>query len=404
MSVVGNVDQWSRESVSGWAADPNDPDAEVEVVSLIDGTEVGRTVANLPRPDLRRTGRFGGGNHGFALRLPPLPVVSNYQVSIRPVGRDSPLPNGTRVFEPTAPEELERQLTVATIRELIPIIVTHIPRSGSTLLMDILSKHNKVVVARHYPYEVKVAMYYALAAQVMTAAGDHERSGSPTEFMRQSVSLPFDPYNHPTFYDVFGHESLAKFFFDDQVTASTKEFCRSMVTKYYHTLAIAKGTVGALYFAEKCELSSTFRSTLRSLFPRLKELVLVRDLRDTYCSYKKYFAHSDVTPEYAMQVIRNSAETLIGIKDANDPDVLFVRYEDCLLNASVALRGIYEFLGLEMGPISVGADQMKLFDIHATSSSPAESIGRWKHDLVGDELKTFHTKVGPFLEAFGYDA
>jgi hypothetical protein len=136
----------------------------------------------------------------------------------------------------------------------------------------------------------------------------------------------------------------------------------------------------------------------------LKELVLIRDLRDTYCSYKKYFAKADVTPEYAMKIIRNSAETLLSIKERDDPSILFVRYEDCLLSAAVALRGLYDFLGIEMGPISVGADQAKLFGVHATSASPAESIGRWKQDLIGDERETFYKAVGPFLKLFGYES
>jgi hypothetical protein len=404
MAIVGNVDVLSRDAVVGWAADLEAPDVEIEVIILMDGRPIGQVVANKYRSDLQQIGRFGRGYHGFTFRFSSVPIMERHQVTVHAVGREMVLPNGAKEFDPVAVAELERQLTELAGCEMTPIIVTHIPRSGSTFLMDILSRHNKIIVARHYPYEVKVAMYYALASAVMTSPGDHERSGAPTEFMRQSFTLPFDPYNHPEFYDVFEDDSLARFFFNNYAAAKTQEFCRSMATKFYNMLSISERKGGALYFAEKCELNNRFRLTLRKLFPQLKELVLIRDLRDTYCSYRKYFVNKTVaTPEYAMGVIRNSAEILLSIKERDDPSILFVRYEDCLLNPAVALRGVYDFLGIEMGPISVGADQAKLFGVHATSASPAESIGRWKQDLVGDERETFCKAVAPFLKSFGYE-
>jgi hypothetical protein len=403
MSIAGNVDLLSRTGASGWAADPSDPDKEVQVAALMSGKEIARVVANRPRPDLQKTGRFGRGQHGFSLTFPLQPIIEGGSLTICPVGSELALANGTREFEPIDSGALALSLSNTADHYLKPLILTHIPRSGSTLLMDILSGHDGIIVARHYPYEVKVALYYAMAAQIMTNRGDHEKSGSPTEFMRQHFSLPFNPYNHAQFNDVFNDEFTARWLFDIHLTKRTNDFCRSVAMDYYNMLSTTQNKTNALYFAEKSELNDAFRARLRAIFPELKEIVLVRDFRDTYCSYKTYFSKSGFTRAAAMQYFHNSVRNLLTIREQGDSTTLFIRYEDCLTNPDLTLRSVYEFLDLSMGPISVEDDKMKLFAVHATSESPIASIGRWKHELVGEERGALDREIGPFLQAFGYE-
>jgi hypothetical protein len=43
-----------------------------------------------------------------------------------------------------------------------------------------------------------------------------------------------------------------------------------------------------------------------------------------------------------------------------------------------------------------------LFGSHATSRSPAESIGRWRRELSREQLERCRP-LAPFLEDFGYE-
>ncbi|HEV8689978.1 MAG TPA: glycosyltransferase, partial [Ideonella sp.] len=75
---IGAVDQVSEACVSGWAWDPQDPDANV-LVDILDGEMLLATVrADLSRPDLQELG-MGHGRHGFAIALGPgvLPMAEH---------------------------------------------------------------------------------------------------------------------------------------------------------------------------------------------------------------------------------------------------------------------------------------------------------------------------------------
>jgi len=43
-----------------------------------------------------------------------------------------------------------------------------------------------------------------------------------------------------------------------------------------------------------------------------------------------------------------------------------------------------------------------LFDRHATSESPAASIGRWKHELDAEQIAACERQFGWFMDMFGY--
>ena len=130
-------------------------------------------------------------------------------------------------------------------RDLVPIIVTYIPRSGSTFLMSILAKQHDIVVADHYPYEVHVAHYYAHAGHVLTSAADHEYSGSPTEFMRNKHGLSFNPFDHPEF------AALEEQSFRSHIKMRTQEFCRAMANDYYNHLSVHQDRPNANSFCRE---------------------------------------------------------------------------------------------------------------------------------------------------------
>lgn len=58
--------------VAGWAVDPTNPGARVEVELYVDGRFVAHGVAALPRPDVVAAGRAAGPDCGYSFPLPAL--------------------------------------------------------------------------------------------------------------------------------------------------------------------------------------------------------------------------------------------------------------------------------------------------------------------------------------------
>ena len=64
--LAGNVDFITFVHASGWAWLPDEADAAVEIEAVLDGTVIGRTIADQMRPDLAKAG-VGTGRYGFTL-------------------------------------------------------------------------------------------------------------------------------------------------------------------------------------------------------------------------------------------------------------------------------------------------------------------------------------------------
>jgi len=279
---------------------------------------------------------------------------------------------------------------------LAPVALVFVPRSGSTMLMDILTRHPEIVIANHYPYEVRVATYYAQAHHHLSSPGDHQRSGTPSEFMRDFDRLSLNPFCHPEFADLFSRTSTQQRFYAWAADKS-RRFSQDAARGFYTALAQDQNKSGARFFVEKSELNARFRFVLRDTFPDLREIVLIRDLRDLYCSYRRYFTLSD--PEQASGLVAHAARLLLSLRESDD-NVLFIRYEDLLHRPQQALDSLSTFL--QIAPIrsepTDGARQT-LFSRHATSATPEASVERWRHDL-GEERTVLYDELGPTLQAF----
>ena len=67
-TLRGQVDVADRRSIRGWAQDTRWPDAPVSLLVTLNGTLIGRSIANQFRQDLADAG-IGAGRHGFTLEF-----------------------------------------------------------------------------------------------------------------------------------------------------------------------------------------------------------------------------------------------------------------------------------------------------------------------------------------------
>jgi GT2 family glycosyltransferase/glycosyltransferase involved in cell wall biosynthesis len=124
---IGTVDEVTAGRVAGWAWDPAQPDASVQV-DVFDGDEHLTTVrAGLDRPDLQALG-MGNGRHGFAIEFGPavLPLaLHRIHVRRRADGTElhrSPwtLRRDEAGFDASASAQLARQVAAECARARLP--------------------------------------------------------------------------------------------------------------------------------------------------------------------------------------------------------------------------------------------------------------------------------------------
>lgn len=388
------IDYCGVDRVAGWVVDTERPGFPSFVKLIVNGAELARGEASNVRHDLNAV--FGSSSHGFDFRFdPPLSPHRSHYVSLQ-------LGDGSQVVRDFAIVGPSQGAGVGD--GIAPILLSSTGRSGTTILMKKLGTDPSIVVAGNYPYEFKLLTYYAHALKVLPQPVDslhdplvvgadklHEHPG------RLGANPFFDPifvnqFSPPDrFLDLFGRLAMGRL-------AAT---FASLTRDFYQEVGDQQGKVNPAYFIEKCDVLTDSRDHARIQFNSLKEIVLVRDLRDVFCSSQSFWS---VGPGF-MQNIIEAKDHLVRIKREMRPaDTLLLRYEDLILDEESCIRRIAGFLGLGR-PLaaSTAEEDSTLFETHGTSTEPVASIGRWKRDLLPDQRALFRNSLSDFLETFGYD-
>lgn len=160
-------------------------------------------------------------------------------------------------------------------------------------------------------------------------------------------------------------------------------------------------------FAEKTPRNVLFFPAILSAFRRRVRLVhIVRDGRDVVTS-----RHPKDPDAYWVSPDRWVSEAGAGLKMADDPRVLTIRYEDLVGGFEETLRQLMAFIGEEL------PEEVLDFRRHATvRKGPwvrnpelrglySGSIGRWKRDEHAERVKQLMAdpKAVELLELLGYE-
>lgn len=74
--IRGAIDVADATRIAGWAYDPREPNARLEVQLFIDGQFVATRRAEEPREDLVRAGAAQNAQHGFTFSVPALQLAA----------------------------------------------------------------------------------------------------------------------------------------------------------------------------------------------------------------------------------------------------------------------------------------------------------------------------------------
>jgi hypothetical protein len=384
------LDVATRERVSGWALDLTPPRSGLTVRVLVNDEVRFQGAADRFRPDLEQV--YGTGAHGFDFAFePPLPDEQLCQILI------CASQNNEILVARTLPAIAQNHDGYQRIQ---PIFVSFSGRSGSTIMMKMLSTSPDVVVAGSYPFEVMLSAYYGHAFSVLTQPGDHIRSSNPSNICEDMFRVGANPFYHhqcanniqsPTaLYDILGR----------QLKNGINDTFRDTILEVYETLAGAVPNAKKRYFAEKSTLHSSIREAIKCIFGKPKEIVLIRDLRDIYCSSRAFWpAGADF-----LNTMNAVNDSYMRINREPDLSTLVVRYEDLVMERERTAQRIAGYLGLSEPLQMDEVSESDLFQKHATSADPKASVGRWRRELNVGEKELFAQRFGDFFRAYGYEA
>ena len=359
----------------------------------------GRIIAEaklLPRPDVEQA--YPDRLHVTGFDIGAVPAVLGAREPLK-IAMTSMSGRHTTLFE----IELEYSADEAATRSadfiLAPIVA--LPRSGTTLLSELLHSSPSVLGDDQYPYELR------LGPQL---AGEWFDSLQPWSHVlaedRSAVTV--DP-NYATICRILRAADT-----DAQTGA---EFDRMFEASRCHY----REKLGALYrmsapkpaariIAEKVGLGIEL-DLLEALAGPIKPIFLIRDPRDLLVSMRRfnekrgvYEFHEARTRNYG-EVLHHMAVDLFNLTDLYDRcrgDRLLVRYEDLARQPATTLREILGYLGAEAGQAQTPGTPSLIPDVHVTSASIDASIGRWQHDLTPGEAARANWHLRPFLERFGF--
>jgi hypothetical protein len=387
--LKGFLDVVTREQITGWALDTDKPDASLKLAVFANGRKLVRGIADRSRSDL--ISLYGHANHGFNFSLsPPLSSAETYRLSIRDVETNR-IVSDTYLFASPSP--------AIPAQECRPILLTSTGRCGTTIMMDILSKMPNVTVAGTYPYEIKLLTYYAQAAKVLCSPAYEDVWKDPSSIHIDPMHVGLNPYFNHQYSNTFHDRERLYNFFGQFSTDTIVEAFREIIKEFYKTVASEKRIETPYYFVEKCDVLAQNRSYLKLLSLGRKEILLVRDLRDAYCSAKSFWS---VKPDFIGKLIE-AKNALLKVYSERDEALLLIRYEDLIERRNEVIESIAAFLAVPFSQPTPPPNDLALFKTHGTSSTPGNSVGRWKRDLTPEEAIVFSENFSDFTATFGYE-
>jgi tetratricopeptide (TPR) repeat protein len=248
-----------------------------------------------------------------------------------------------------------------------PVFLVGFPRSGTTLLEQILAAHPAISTSDEKP----------LLDPILDAAGD-----TP--------------------------ESLDAFLADLPETAAA-------LRAAYWENAQATGAADGQLFVDKLPLNLVWLGLIGRVFPNARIILALRDPRDAvFSAWQRVFQAN--TAMLRMLTLPDTADYydaamragMAGQAACPDLDITEVRYEDVVENTEAEARRVIAALGLDWDDKVLHYRESLAPGISTPSASQVaqpiyrSAIGKWRH--YANHLEPVMERLAPWVEKWGYDA
>jgi hypothetical protein len=389
--------------VSGWVVARNSGARHVEILSndlLLRTVEI-----NVPRPDVVTAHPMAPAQSGFWTMIGTLGLSRDFELELHVVledGSHAPLGwvRGRRTpiesrFDPS----------------LRPLILTSLGRTGTTLVMRLLSAHPRVVTHDTFPYEIGPAKYWLHTLLVLAEPANHRESSTPEHFFEDMWHVGHNPFHTAPMTD----SAAVRRVLGRDVVHRLAAFVQESIDDFYTAVAADQGKPQATFFAEKFHPDRLSR-TAWDLYPDARELILVRDPRDMIASIYAFNAKRGTigfgrdrfaTDEQYLAHVARRMQELVDAWSERRSVSLLVKYEDLVGQPRETTEAILSYLELERTRDLVTAmlDHAMTgseLEGHRTIEDARASVGRWRRDLLEPLREVSENAFAPVLAALGY--
>jgi hypothetical protein len=403
---VGPRDVYDVE-VAGWVLGRGVAVTGIEV--HVEGAVVKRAPIDQQRPDVAADypGHPGAAVSGFRTWVGVVGLEPGAAMQVRAV-----LDDGTRARLGTV-KLTRRPVASGFVPKLQPLMLTTMGRAGTTWTMRLLSEHPQIVVHRFHPYELRTARYWWHMFKVLSEPRDPYHSAQADRFQTNRDTVGKNPfYPEPIAVTPGLGEWMGRTYVERLC-----RFCQQQAEDTYELIARAQGQPDAVYMAEK-HRADGMPWLVWELYPRAKEIFLVRDFRDVLSSmiafnakhgYRAFGpAHLQSDEEFARFLRTSTVRQLSRAWPKRQDRAHLIRYEDLMRDTEATLRGMLAYLELDAsdavvdGMIERASEENESSRRHRTSAGADASIARWKQSLSPSVQAVCNEVYADVLEQFGY--
>jgi hypothetical protein len=247
------------------------------------------------------------------------------------------------------------------------VFVISPPRSGSTLLMRMLSSHS-AIYSRAEPHLLTPLAHLGFYDTVDAAPFDHlQAQQAAREFV---ADLPRGEQDY-------------------------LDACRAYTDVLYGRMLAARGK-GKPLFLDKTPANALILPFLCKLYPRARYIVLTRHPGAVWSSYANSFFDGDYVAARRFNPILNRyVPAMARLLRERPVPLVQVAYEDLVRRPEEEMRRVLDFLGLAFEPdiVEYGKHEHETkglgdpLGVGKHSRPVTASIEKWAHELAGDPAK-----------------
>ena len=268
-----------------------------------------------------------------------------------------------------------------TQRTINHVFIVGVPRSGTTLVRDLISRHPQVAMPQDefqlIPFLIK-------------------RFGHKAELDATDINRYLSILKRSSFYH---HRKVDTPLNNWRPTSSTLP---EIITETLRRFAPASITSELRYIGDKTPNNLLHLKAISEAFPECKFIHVARDPRDVALSARKAWKKSLTRVAYQWQC---------GVTAANEfyqehPEaILTVRYEDLLADSRNTLSTVCEFLDLTFDEslLELTGSREKMGDAAGFPGLKADNAGKFEQGMNERELERFTSYIYKEMATFGYE-
>jgi hypothetical protein len=262
------------------------------------------------------------------------------------------------------------------------IFIVGAPRSGTTLLRNMLNRHPAIAICRETDFQ-------RLVHDRRRAFGSISDFQNRHRLVREYLSTPRIQrlrLNLPELEQMLLREGT------------------SYEALFAALLSFYAQTHGKRRCGEKTPRHALFTETLCQWYPGARVIHLLRDPRDVVASLLRMpWADRNVLGNARLWLRSN----LAAARSRHRPQYLMVRYEELVTNPEEELVRVCAFVGEEFAPSMLVSDRdpngQQPWYRRAEERVTTERIGKWREQLTSKEAALVEWFVGRHLQTFGYE-